>query len=148
MISLIFNIGNIFVLPFWGLMILAPNREITKKVMNSYIPFIFLASLYLFLFLNITITASELTEQLANPQLASIAQAFGDERVAATGWVHFLVMDLFVGRWIYLDGQEKGIFARHSILLALFAGPLGLLSHFTTLWVASQFNKNIDPVSE
>lgn len=50
----------------------------------------------------------------------------------ATGWIHFIVMDLFVGRWIYLQGQEKGIWTRHSLALCLFAGPVGLLSHLIT----------------
>ena len=47
-----------------------------------------------------------------------------------------MVFDLFVGRWIYWQGQETGVFTRHSLALCLFAGPIGLLSHLVTdaLW--------------
>lgn len=48
-------------------------------------------------------------------------------------------MDLFVGRWIYWEGQRTGIWTAHSILLCLFAGPLGLLSHILTSWVNQLF---------
>jgi hypothetical protein len=43
-------------------------------------------------------------------------------------------MDLFVGRWIYWEGQHTGIWTTHSLALCLFAGPLGLLSHILTSW--------------
>ncbi|MGC9528562.1 MAG: abscisic acid-deficient protein Aba4 family protein, partial [Limnospira sp.] len=32
----IFKIANLFVFPFWGLMILLPNWGVTRKVMESY----------------------------------------------------------------------------------------------------------------
>jgi hypothetical protein len=126
-------------------MILLPNWSITRKVMESYIPFVILAGLYLYL-LTGTIT-SESAQALANPQLADIARFFGEERAAATGWTHFLVMDLFVGRWIYWEGQKTGIFTTHSILLCLFAGPLGLLSHIFTSWIKQKFFSPKEEVS-
>ncbi|OKH37023.1 hypothetical protein NIES2119_14465 [[Phormidium ambiguum] IAM M-71] len=137
MLTQLFNLSNLFVLPFWALMILLPNWSITRKVMESYIPFVILAALYLYL-ISGAIT-SESAQALANPQLVDIARFFADERAAATGWTHFLVMDLFVGRWIYWEGQKTGIFTTHSILLCLFAGPLGLLSHIFTSWIKQKF---------
>lgn len=136
-IEQLFTAANLFVLPFWTLMILLPNWGVTRKVMESLIPFVVLAALYLFL-LSGTIT-SESAQALSNPKLADIARFFAEERAAATGWVHFLVMDLFVGRWIYLEGQRTGIWTIHSIALCLFAGPLGLLSHILTAWIGQQF---------
>lgn len=132
----IFSAANIFVLPFWTLMILLPNWGVTKKIVESYIPFVILAGLYIFL---ISGTINDETAQaLANPTLTDIAKFFAEERAAATGWVHFLVMDLFVGRWIYLEGQRTGIWTIHSLILCLFAGPLGLLSHIVTNWIAEK----------
>jgi len=115
--ELIFNAANLFVLPFWAIMILLPNWGITRKVMNSFIPFAVLAALYIYLF------GSSLTA----------------ENAAATGWIHFLVMDLFVGRWIYLEGQRTGVWTVHSVALCLFAGPMGLLSHIVTAWITQRF---------
>jgi Domain of unknown function (DUF4281) len=137
MITQIFNIANLFVLPFWALMILLPNWGITRKVMESYLPFIALAGLYIYLF--VASITPESAQALANPTLADIARFFSDETAAATGWIHFLVMDLFVGRWIYWEGQKTGVFTTHSLALSLFAGPMGLLSHILTSWITQKF---------
>lgn len=136
-IAWLFNGANVFVLPFWALMILLPNWGVTRRVMESYIPFVVLAVLYLYLFVS-SITP-ENAAALSNPQLADIARAFADEKVMATGWIHFLVLDLFIGRWIYGEGQQTGVWTIHSLILCLFAGPLGLLSHILTKLISQKF---------
>ena len=136
MTELIFNIGNLFVLPFWALMILLPNWGITRKIMESMLPFGVLASFYIYLFINSL--NPETIAALSSPQLADIARAFANENVMATGWTHYLVMDLFVGRWIYWEGQKKSIWTVHSLLLCLFAGPMGLLSHLITVAICDR----------
>eukprot|EP00439_Symbiodinium_sp_Y106_P084866 s539_g26.t2 len=50
-------------------------------------------------------------------------------------WAHVLAWDLFVGRWIYLDGQRRGIFTSHSVLFCNLIGPPGLLMHAITCFV-------------
>ncbi len=141
--ELIFSGANLFVLPFWALMILLPRWSVTQKVMASKLPFVLLASLYVYLIAG-TIT-SESAAALANPKLADIARFFGDERAAATGWVHFLTLDLFAGRWVYLEGQRTGVWTLHSLLFCLFAGPLGLLLHILTVWVAQGWRSKAAP---
>jgi hypothetical protein len=136
-IAELFDLSNLFVLPFWAVMILLPNWNITRNIMKSDIPFLVLAGLYIYL---ISGTFDPETAQaLANPDLAGIAKAFSNERVAATGWAHFLALDLFVGRWIYWEGQKTGVWTIHSIALCLFAGPIGLLSHLVTRWLSQRF---------
>ncbi|MDZ7957705.1 MAG: ABA4-like family protein [Aulosira sp. DedQUE10] len=139
-ITQLFNVANLFVLPFWALMILLPNWKVTRRIMESYLPFLPLAGAYLYLF--ITSITPENAQALSNPQLADIARFFADETAAATGWIHFLVMDLFVGRWIYWEGQKTGIWTIHSLALCLFAGPLGVLSHILTAWITKAFLPN------
>ncbi|KKD39641.1 MAG: ABA4-like family protein [Limnoraphis robusta] len=136
-IEQIFTGANLFVLPFWALMIILPNWGITRKVMQSYIPFVLLAAVYIYLFVS-SITP-ENAAALSDPKLADIARFFADETAAATGWIHFLVMDLFVGRYIYLEGQKTGVWTIHSLALCLFAGPMGLLSHILTTWIKQKF---------
>jgi hypothetical protein len=135
-LDLIFNGANLFVLPFWGLMIVLPNWGVTRRVMTSMLPFGALALVYLYLF--IISVDPETAESFANPTLSVLAELFADERVTLTGWVHFLVADLFVGRWIYWEGQRSGVWTVHSLLLCLFAGPLGLLSHLVTAAIAQR----------
>ena len=133
----LFDLANIFVLPFWVLMIFFPQWGVTRKVMESFLPFVVLAGLYIYLFSG-TITP-ESAQALSNPQLTDIAKFFASERMAATGWVHFLVLDLFVGRWIYWEGQRTGVWTVHSLILCLFAGPIGLLSHILTAKITQRF---------
>jgi hypothetical protein len=134
----IFQVANLSVLPFWALMVLLPNWSVTRRLMQSYIPFAALASLYVYLF--VTLDGSIL-EAFSDPQLelTGLAGMFANSHVMALGWVHFLVMDLFVGRWIYLQGQENGFFTRHSLAFCLFAGPFGLLIHFFTAAITQRF---------
>ncbi|MBA3924518.1 MAG: DUF4281 domain-containing protein [Nostocaceae cyanobacterium] len=139
-IAQLFDGANVFVLPFWLLMIVLPNWKVTRWVMESYLPFVILAAVYIYLFV-ISITP-ENAQALSNPQLADIARFFANETAAATGWIHFLVLDLFVGRWIYWEGQKTGVWTIHSLLLCLFAGPMGLLSHILTNWLTQQFFPN------
>jgi hypothetical protein len=139
-LDLLFDGANIFVLPFWALMIGLPNWGVTRRIMQSYLPFLVLAGLYVYLFINSL--DPETAQSFSNPQLADLARLFAQEKVVATGWIHFLVMDLFVGRWIYWEGQRSGVWTLHSLILCLFAGPLGLLSHILTQWLAQRFFPN------
>lgn len=136
-LDFLFNAANLFVLPFWVLMILLPKWGVTRTVMGSFLPFVVLAGLYLYLF--VAGLDPDTAAAFTSTQLTDIAQLFSLEQIAATGWVHFLVMDLFVGRWIYLEGQRTGTWTLHSLALCLFAGPLGLLSHILTTWIAQRF---------
>eukprot|EP00607_Mallomonas_marina_P005543 CAMPEP_0182427938 /NCGR_PEP_ID=MMETSP1167-20130531/20902_1 /TAXON_ID=2988 /ORGANISM="Mallomonas Sp, Strain CCMP3275" /LENGTH=455 /DNA_ID=CAMNT_0024610541 /DNA_START=288 /DNA_END=1656 /DNA_ORIENTATION=+ len=47
-------------------------------------------------------------------------------------WSHVLTWDLLVGRLIWMDGLQSGIFTSHSVLLTNLIGPPGLLLHFAT----------------
>ncbi len=130
-LDLLFDGANLFVLPFWALMVLVPRWSVTRKVIAAPWAFVALAGVYLYLFLTVD---GDSVAAFSDPQvsLTTLAGLFGQPHVMATGWVHFLVMDLFVGRWIYLQGLEQQVFTRHSLVLCLFAGPLGLLSHLAT----------------
>jgi hypothetical protein len=144
-LSVLFDVSNVFVLPFWALMILLPNWGWTRKVMGSVLPFVALSALYIYLFINSL--DPESAQAFANPQLSDLARLFANERVMATGWVHFLVMDLFVGRWIYWEGQRTGVWTVHSLVFCLFAGPIGLLSHILTQWITNLFGKKANESS-
>jgi len=128
-VEIIFLGANLAVLPFWGLMIFLPKWSVTTLVMRSYWPFVGLAGCYLYLF---TTVPPEVGQLFSSGKLADLAVAFSDPRAAAVGWVHFLTFDLFVGRWIYQEGQRTGVWTFHSLAICLFAGPLGLLSHLIT----------------
>ncbi|CCQ49478.1 ABA4-like family protein [Crocosphaera watsonii WH 8501] len=138
-LSLLFNIANFYALPFWLLMVILPKWVVTQKVMSSYLPFVPLAGLYIYLFGGSL--DPESAEAFSNPTLPVLAQLFSQEPVMLTGWIHFIVLDLFTGRYVYLEGREKGIFTIHSLILCFFAGPIGLLSHIVTSWIQLKVSK-------
>lgn len=128
----IFQLANLFVLPFWALMLFAPHWRGTQAVMRSFIPIAGLAALYAvllgqsFFALNPALNPAD----LANPTLAVIAAGLGTPAGATIGWVHFLAFDLFAGRWIYLDSRERALsvwWVGPCLFFTLMAGPLGLL---------------------
>jgi hypothetical protein len=53
-------------------------------------------------------------------------------------WSHVLTWDLFLGRWIWLDGLKRGIFTSHSVLFCNLIGPPGLLLHWATCIVTGK----------
>ena len=123
----IFNLSNLFIMPFWFLMILLPHWRWTQRIMATLWPIVALAVLYaLLLFSQIGGNAGD----LLNPTLTGIAALLSTPAGATTGWVHFLAFDLFVGRWVYLDSRVLGISAwpvAPALFLVLMTGPLGLL---------------------
>ena len=110
-------------------MMFAPDNNATKAVMSSYlVPFLTGAvHVYLvwFSFHDPRILESFST---GKPDLEALAKGFSYEWCMAVGWAHFIAMDLFVGRWVYLDAQKNKVFAVHSLLLTLFFGPTGAAS--------------------
>ena len=88
-LSLLFNIANFYALPFWLLMVILPKWVVTQKVMSSYLPFVPLAGLYIYLFGGSL--DPESAEAFSNPTLPVLAQLFSQEPVMLTGWKHFNV---------------------------------------------------------
>lgn len=129
----VFNAENIAIFPFWLAMIAAPKNPVTKAVMGGYLVPFLCGFVYVYLtwysFSDPRILEAFSTGQ---PDLAALSRGFSYERCMAVGWAHFIAMDLFVGRWIYLDSQKNDVFAAHSLLLTLFFGPTGAISHVTT----------------
>jgi len=59
------------------------------------------------------------TQALANPQPADDCPIFADETAAATGWIHFLVMDcLWTAGFI---GKDRKRVSGNSLALCCFA---------------------------
>ena len=65
--SLLFDSANFFVLPFWLLMIGLPNWSLTRKIMESFLPLVLLAVVYIYLFS--TSLDPEAAQSFANPNI-------------------------------------------------------------------------------
>jgi len=137
-----FDLENIAIFPFWLMMIALPGNKVTKVVMGSYAVPVLLGMVYVYL------TWWSLSDprildafSTGRPDLAALAKGFSYEWCMAVGWAHFIAMDLFVGRWIYLDSRRNNVIAAHSLLLCLFFGPTGVMSHVATRAVTGLIRK-------
>ena len=125
----VFKLSNLLVAPFWLLAILLPRWRFTERVMGSPLVALGPAALYAAL---TTPRLLELAPVLMRPELPTIAALLGTPEGATIAWAHFLAFDLFVGRWVYLDGRQRGVSSWVTgpvLLLTLLAGPLGFLLH-------------------
>jgi hypothetical protein len=125
----VFNLSNLLVAPFWLLMILLPRWRLTGHLMRSPLVGLGPAGLYAVLVAPRLLT---LAPALLRPELPTIAALLGTPEGATIAWAHFLAFDLFVGRWAYLDGRERGLsawVASPVLLMTLLFGPLGFLLH-------------------
>ena len=123
----IFRLSNVLVLPFWALVILLPRWRWTARIMRS--PFVSGVPAVLYAVLVLSRLGS-IWPAVSRPTLSGIAALLGSPAGATIAWVHFLAFDLFVGRWIYLDSQERGISAwlmAPVLFLTLMLGPAGFL---------------------
>jgi hypothetical protein len=136
-----FTLVNFAVLPFWGLMIAAPKFELTKKLMTTSWPILLLTGIHLSLvsFGLAQPGSAQEFEFLATQgfvKLSAMMEMRNFPVFVAEEWAHVLAWDLFVGRWIYLDGLKKEIPTPHSLFFCFLLGPLGLIIHLVTraLW--------------
>ncbi|KAM0911030.1 hypothetical protein ACQ4PT_013775 [Festuca glaucescens] len=133
--STAFTVGTVAVLPFYTLMIAAPNADITKRTVESTAPYVALGLLYAYL-LYLSWTPDTIRAMFASkywlPELPGIVRMFASEMTVASAWIHLLVVDLFAARQVYHDGIKNNIETRHSISLCLLFCPVGIAAHALT----------------
>lgn len=124
----LFLIYNYGVFPFWLLLLVAPRADVTARLVHSgLVPVLYGASYTVLLFSGL---AGETPDGASFYSLQGLIAALGTPQAMLTGWVHYLVFDLFAGSWIARDGAREGLphWAIVPILVfTLMAGPLGLL---------------------
>ena len=123
-----FLAANLAVLPFWFLMIVLPHWRLTQRVMATLWPILLMPVLCVALMIPKTLEVVPLLFQV--PSARAMAQLLGTVDGVTIGWVHFLALDLFAGRWAYLDSRARGFSAwwvSPVLVLMMAAGPLGLL---------------------
>lgn len=128
----IFAAVNIVVLPFWALMVFLPRWRGTRVVMSSLWSVAWLPLAYVALLL------PELPKVIplffspnGPPSLAVVRDLLGTDYGTTVAWLHMMAFDLFVGRWIYHDGQECQVspfLVGPILVLTLLFGPAGLLA--------------------
>jgi hypothetical protein len=130
--------GLIFYLaaPFWALMILVPRWSWTPRVLAS--PWVTLLALVIYVWLAAP-RFGELWAVVSRPDLDALRAYLGQPDGAAVIWAQLIAFDLFLGRWMYLQGREHGMSAwlvSPILLLTVFLSPLGLVAFLAAREVA------------
>ena len=143
-VSTAFELVTFLPQPVWLLLVFLPNWKGTRALMEPIAPLAALALAHLVIvgfgvahpFPEPGTAPLDLFNRLFDPSepdgLGVYLELGTYRNFAAEEWTHVLVWDLFVGRYIWLDGRRRSIFTGHSVLLTNFIGPPGLLLHLLT----------------
>ncbi|KAI2507192.1 DUF4281-containing protein [Fragilaria crotonensis] len=122
-----FSVATFFPQPFWLFLVLLPTADFTKKLMGG------MEIVTLTCLIHFFIVATSIGEPGATAPLEEFSGVFdpsGNPQAAFLGmmqypnfvseeWSHVLTWDLFVGRWIWLDGLRRGVFTSHSVFCVI-----------------------------
>lgn len=136
MTGALFSLTFLLAAPFWALMILLPGWSWTRRIIAS--PLIALPVVLIYALLVVP-AMGDVLPAVANPTLGGVRELLGTANGAAAGWAHMIALDLFVGRWAWLDARERGIphlVVAPILVLTIMLGPLGLAAYLAarTRW--------------
>ena len=142
----IFLITNWGVIPFWFLLILAPNNQLTNFLAQSIIVPLLLAFGYGYLSYTIYLEGNIFNSFELYKGLDGLYSIFADEALLLIFWLHFLAISLFMGAWIVRDGRKylvPRIITIPSLILTYFTGPVGLVIYwFFRIFFAKKISFN------
>ena len=129
--TITFWFSSLFILPLWFLMWFLPKHDITHKFVGDVriVVFPLVTSYALLLFPNAPDVLITLGSQMPTPDL--VVDLFSSDDMVILAWLHFLVMDTFIGRYIWMRmlAAERPIQVSMPILLmCMMMGPIGLLA--------------------
>ena len=142
----IYLFANWGVLPFWLLLILMPNHNITKFFSHSVIAPLLLAVAYVFVTRQIILEENIFEGFKLYLGLDGLNEIYTNESLLLVFWLHFLALSLFVGAWIARDAHRhmvpKGLSAP-CIIVTYFTGPFGIIIYwFVRIFYAKKINLN------
>jgi len=126
MTGTLFGLTFLVAAPFWALMILLPRWRWTERIIGS--PAIVVPVLVIYAILVIP-ALPDLLPVVTQPTLDGLREALGSANGAAAAWAHMIAFDLFVGRWIFIDANNRKIghwIIAPTLVLTILFGPLGL----------------------
>ena len=125
---------NLGILPFWLMLIVIPNSKITQFFVNSIIlPLIFSSTAIYLLYQSILLEDPIFDIIQIYFSLENLYTMFATESFLLLFWIHYLIINLFIGFWVARDGVKYNI-SKKLILIPIifiyFAGPLGLVLYW------------------
>ena len=142
----IYLAANWGVIPFWILLIFFPTNKTTNFFTQSIIPFLLLASGYIYLSYIIFLEGNIFDGFELYSGLDGLYSMFASEVLLLIFWLHFLAISLFIGAWIVRDAKKyfiPKIVTIPSLILTYFTGPVGLVIYwFIRIFYAKKISFN------
>ena len=129
----IYLVANWGVIPFWLLLILAPNHGLTNFLAQSVIAPLLLATGYSYLTYNLYLEKNIFDGFELYSGLDGLYSMFSNEILLLIFWLHFLAISLFAGAWIIRDARRyliPKIITIPSLILTYFSGPVGIVIYW------------------
>ena len=142
----IYLIANWGIVPFWLLLIVLPNHQVTNFFIQSIIVPLLLGAGYVYLSYNIYLDGNIFSGFELYRGLDGLYSMFSSEALLLVFWLHFLAISLFAGAWIVRDSNKHfipKIVTILSLLLTYFTGPIGLVFYwFIRIFFAKKISFN------
>ena len=142
----IYLIANWGVIPFWLLLIIFPNHQITNFFVQSIIVPLLLGGGFAYLSYNIYLEGNIFIVFELYSGLDGLYSIFANESLLLIFWLHFLAISLFAGAWIVRDSKKfliPKIITIPSLILTYFSGPIGLVIYwFIRIFFAKKISFN------
>tara|TARA_A100001015_G_scaffold45280_1_gene49891 strand:- start:2142 stop:2612 length:471 start_codon:yes stop_codon:yes gene_type:complete len=142
----IYLIANWGVIPFWLLLIIFPNNNLTNFFVQSIIIPLILAIAYCFVGYKIYLEGNIFDGFELYNGLEGLYSMFSNDAFLLIFWLHFLALSLFLGAWISRDAYKFMIpkfFLVISLIVTYFTGPVGLLIYwFIRIFFAKKISFN------
>ena len=142
----IYLAANWGVIPFWLLLIFAPNHSLTNFFVQSIIVPMLLAVGYIYLSYNLYLENNIFDGFELYGGLDGLYSMFANESLLLIFWLHFLGISLFAGSWIVRDSKRyviPKIITIPSLILTYFTGPVGILLYwFFRIFFAKKISFN------
>ena len=125
---------NLGVLPFWFILIIFPESNLSKYFVTTIFPFLILSGAYIFILYKSYEVGYDFNGNFSlYLGLRELSRLFEDNLFIMIFWCHFIAINLFVGGWIVKDSQK---FSVNKVLLAIplivtyLIGPIGLFLYW------------------
>ena len=127
MIYLWLNLG---ILPFWVVLIIFPQSQISKVFITSVFPIFILSLIYIYLLYTIYLSGYDFLQNFKlYLGLDEIPNLFENQSFLILFWIHFLAVNLFCGGWIVKDSQMfniNKILVSLPLIITYLIGPVGI----------------------
>ena len=129
----IYLVANWGVIPFWLLLIFAPNNGFTNFFAQSIVAPLLLAAAYIYLSYGLYLEKNIFDGFELYTSLDGLYSMFANEILLLIFWLHFLSISLFAGAWIVRDARRyliPKIITVPSLIITYFSGPIGLVIYW------------------